>query len=314
MSHKDKTEVLVNVVNERRDDKASGDDLARDANYSRFHFIRVFQEQTGETPSECRRRLLLERAAHQLLHTRRPVTNIAFAASFDSLEGFSRAFRKAFGLSPSMYRRVEPLCWFLPAPNSIHFNPIIGAAVKLKPAPEAKERAPMDLTDRLIDHDMWLTKRILEKAATLTDAQLDAPMSRPEQPVCFEEPEKTLRDVLNKIVFTKEVWLCGVYGREFPDASDTSAAGLLKRYTGAFADFGQLVKKVRDDDLWDTNFVDVGCEPPETFTYGGMIAHVLTFSTYRLMVALREMQRLGVTDLGYGDPLTWEMGSTPATC
>ncbi len=54
-------------------------------------------------------------------------------------------------------------------------------------------------------------------------------MSRPEHPVAFEEPEKTLRDVLNKIVFTKEVWLFGVHGREFPDVSDTSAAGLLKR-------------------------------------------------------------------------------------
>jgi hypothetical protein len=55
----------------------------------------------------------------------------------------------------------------------------------------------------------------------------------------------------------------------------------------------------------------MGCEPPETFTYGGMIAHVLTFSTFRLMVALREMQQLGITDLGYGDPITWEMGQSP---
>ncbi len=157
MTREDKTEALVDLVNERLDDKASGDALARDANYSRFHFIRVFQEQTGETPSECRRRLLLERAAHQLLHTRRPITDIAFGASFDSLEGFSRAFRKAYGTSPSMYRRVEPLSWFLPVPNSIHYNPIIGAAMKLKPAPEAKERQPMDLTDRLIGHDAWLT-------------------------------------------------------------------------------------------------------------------------------------------------------------
>lgn len=307
MTQGEKRDRLVEVVNHSLDAPTDGAALAADASYSQFHFIRLFREQTGETPSECRRRLLLERAAHQTIHTSRPITGIALDAGFDSLEGFSRAFRKAYGTSPSLYRRVAPLSWFLPAPNTIHYNPIIGAAMKLKPAPNRKERAPMDLTDRLIGHDMWLTKRILEKAQTLTDAQLDAPMSRPEQPVCFEEPEKTLRDVLIKLVFMKEVWLYGVNGRALPDQTDTSIGNLRKRCDAAFGEFETLVKRVRDDNLWDTRFVDIGCEPPETFTYGGVIAHVWTFSTFRLTVALREMQRLGVTDLGYGDPIAWEM-------
>ena len=38
----------------------------------------------------------------------------------------------------------------------------------------------MDLTDRLIDHDAWLTRRILEKAASLTEAHLAAPLPVPE--------------------------------------------------------------------------------------------------------------------------------------
>ena len=60
----------------------------------------------------------------------------------------------------------------------------------------------MDLTDRLTGHDTWLTKRILDKATTLSDPQLDAPLPVAENPVAFEEPEKTLRELLNRIVFT----------------------------------------------------------------------------------------------------------------
>ena len=308
MTREDKTNALVELVNEHLDDNADGATLAASANYSHFHFLRLFQQQTGETPGDCRRRLLLERAAHQLRHTLRPVTDIAFDARFDSLEGFSRAFRKAFGVSPSRYRRLEPLTWFLPAPNSIHYNPIVGAAMRLQPVPAAntKESYPMDLTDRLMSHDAWLTRRILERAASLSDAQLDAPMSVAENPLPFESPETTLRELLNRIVFSKEVWLSGIHGRQLPNPPDTSATGLLKRCDAAFNEFDALVKKVRDENLWDTAFVDLGCDPPETFSYGGMIAHVITFAAYRRIVALRELQRIGVLDLGFGDPLVWE--------
>lgn len=34
---------------------------------------------------------------------------------------------------------------------------------------QEKQGGAMDLTDRLIGHDIWFTRRLLEKAATLTD-------------------------------------------------------------------------------------------------------------------------------------------------
>jgi len=300
----------MDVVNRSLDRPADGAALASDAAYSRFHFLRLFQDSLGEAPGECRRRLLLERAAHQLTHTRRPVTDIGFDADFQTLEGFSRAFRQAFGVSPSHYRRLESLTWFLPAPNSVHYNPIVDAAMQLKPVPATQEKQNMDLTDRLIGHDAWLTRRILEQAATLNDAQLDAPLPAPENPVTFEEPETTLRQLLDRIVHGKEVWLCGIHGRAMPDAPDTSPAGLIKRFDAAFIEFDALVQKVRHENLWDTHFVDLVCDPPETFSYGSMITHVITFSAYRRCVALRELQRLGVSDLGFGDPIEWETRDT----
>jgi len=298
------TDLLANAVSANLDEPLTGDALADSAHYSRFYFQRLFRDRTGETPGDCRRRLLLERAGYQLRHSGVAVTTIALDANYDSLEGFSRAFRRAYGVSPSHYRRLEPLSWFLPAPNDIHYDPVVGAAVRL--AQEQPEGGAMNLTDRLIDHDLWLTRRLLEKATTLTAAQLDAPLAKPEHPVPFDGVEQTLRDVLTRIVFTKEVWVAAVLGRKLTEAQDHSAAALLRRMEAAFGEFRALVQRVQTEKLWDAEFVDLLCEPPERFTYGGMIAHVLTFAAYRRTVALQAMARLGITDLGYGDPIEWE--------
>jgi AraC family transcriptional regulator len=88
------------------------DVLARAACLSPFHFHRVFRGMVGETPLELSRRLRLERAAWMLGRSDRPVTEIAFAAGYDTHEAFSRAFRGCYSTSPSgyrarRYRRVE---------------------------------------------------------------------------------------------------------------------------------------------------------------------------------------------------------------
>ena len=56
---------------------------------------------------------------------------------------------------------------------------------------------------------------------------------------------------------------------------------MLQRLDTAFGEFIALTRKVEEQNLWQTSFLDMVCEPPETFTYGGMIAHVITFSAYR---------------------------------
>jgi AraC-like DNA-binding protein len=300
---------LAHLVGGNLDEPTDGAALADAANYSRFYFQRLFRERTGETPGDCRRRLLLERAAYQLRHTKRPITELALEANFDSLEGFSRAFRRGYGLSPSHYRRLEPFSWLLAAPNDIHYDPVIGAAVRL--AQPRTEGGKMDLTDRLIDHDLWLTRRLLDAAGTLTAAQVDAPLPQPEHPITFERPEKTLRDVLARMVFTKEVWVSAVQGRPGVDVSDESIPKLRQRMEAAYGEFKAIVQRVREEQLWDAEFIDMLCEPPETFTYGGMIAHVVTFSAYRRSAAIRALASYGVTGLSYGDPIEWEMSLKP---
>jgi AraC family transcriptional regulator len=47
------------------------------------------------------------------------------------------------------------------------------------------------------------------------------------------------------------------------------------------------------------------CDPVEVYTYGGMIAHVLTFAAHRRTLVAGALIDAGVTDLGPGDPMRW---------
>jgi len=106
--------------------------LARAAALSPFHFHRVFRGMVGETPLEMHRRLRLERAAWQLLQGDAAITTLAFDAGYETHEAFTRAFRQAYGTSPSVFRQAaaggpapgcaRPQQTELAAPSGIHFS------------------------------------------------------------------------------------------------------------------------------------------------------------------------------------------------
>lgn len=79
--------------------------LAKDAGMSAFHFHRVFRGMVGETVVELGRRLRLERAAWSLARSTEAITQIAFAAGYETHEAFTRAFRARYAASPTEFRQ-----------------------------------------------------------------------------------------------------------------------------------------------------------------------------------------------------------------
>jgi AraC family transcriptional regulator len=51
--------------------------------------------------------------------------------------------------------------------------------------------------------------------------------------------------------------------------------------------------------------VHAQCSPPQVYTYGGLIAHVLTFAAHRRTVVIGALADAGVDDLNFGDPRDW---------
>ncbi len=78
-------------------------DVARAAGYSPFYAARIFKAQTRLTPFEYIRAERLSGAAHALRGGEGRVLDVALDFVFDSHEGFTRAFTKAFGISPKRF-------------------------------------------------------------------------------------------------------------------------------------------------------------------------------------------------------------------
>jgi AraC-like DNA-binding protein/uncharacterized damage-inducible protein DinB len=301
----DTADRLSAIVANSLDTQSKTQDLARQAYQSRTKFHRLFRTVIEETPAAMRRRLLLERAAYQLIHTGTSVTDIALDANYGSLEAFTRAFRKAFRTSPSLYRRMREPHFHLPTSNKIHF---------LAPGSPTKG-GDMDLFDRFAGNDSWHTRRLLEYASTLTEEQLDRPLPTVVELLPWRESNKTLRQLLENIIFTKEVWTAALSGAEMDvngaSKVKSSPQAMLERLKKTDAELHRILSDVRNRSAWDDTFVDALCEPAETFTFGGVFAHIMTFNAHRRLMALDALRQLGVQTQGFGDPMEYEESVAP---
>ncbi len=81
-------------------------DLALAANFSTFHFQRIYKAIQGESPYDTILRRRLEKAVFFLKHyPRKKVSEIAYDCGFTSIENFSRQFKIRFGFAPSTLRK-----------------------------------------------------------------------------------------------------------------------------------------------------------------------------------------------------------------
>jgi AraC-like DNA-binding protein/uncharacterized damage-inducible protein DinB len=295
----DEVQRLRDAVIESLDEERDSRGLARHAYRSRTQFYRVFRAMIEETPVAMRRRLLLERAAWQLSRTQLPVTDISLNASYGSLEAFTRAFRKAFGVSPSLYRRMGATSTYLHTTNGIHHY---------SGKDDTKGVAQgMDLFDIFSGQESWHTRRLLDLAKTLNDEQLDCPLNNQAQVFPWDGPDQSLRQLLDRMVLTKEVWAAALTGSSMPlmdeaPQENRTAPAMLARMEKADAAFHGVLTDVRNRRAWEDTFVDALCEPPETFTFGGMFAHVIIFNAHRRMIAIDALRRMGVKVEGFGCP------------
>jgi transcriptional regulator GlxA family with amidase domain len=87
------------------DEDLSVDALAERASCSRRHFSRRFKEVFGSTPAHFIEELRLTEARHHLSLPRNSLKTVAALVGFKSVDSFSRAFERRFGVRPNNYRR-----------------------------------------------------------------------------------------------------------------------------------------------------------------------------------------------------------------
>jgi AraC family transcriptional regulator len=131
----------------------------------------------------------------------------------------------------------------------------------------------------------------------------------------WRESNKTLRQLLENIIFTKEVWTAALAGANMdmngPPNSQRSPQAMLQRLEKTDAELHRIFSDIRSRSAWDDTFVDALCEPAETFTFGGVFAHIMTFNAHRRLMALDALRHLGVQTEGFGDPMEYEESVAP---
>ncbi|WP_330179810.1 helix-turn-helix domain-containing protein [Nocardia sp. NBC_01503] len=276
--------------------------MAADAYSSPFHFSRQFAHGTGESPVALRRRVLLERAGWQLSRGE-SVTEVAFAAGYESVEGFSRAYSRAYGHPPSGTGSERAARW-LPTVNGVHFHPPMSLWVQR----EAKGRPDMDPTAVMLHHDVDDIRELLERAAGLTDEGYRRVRAPGFSVLDWDGVEESIAGVLANLVWTREVWLAAIDGADTPEKPGDDASALRERFEELVPRWLGAVRDIDARGAWSDTLIDALCEPPESFVLGSVIAHVLTYSAHRRLLVrawLRAEKPDDAAEIGHGDPIMW---------
>lgn len=275
----------------------SSEQLAAEAHLSRYHFGRVITALAGESPTRFRTRVLLERAAYRIIVTDAPLIDVALDAGFSSHEAFTRAFRREFGSPPSTWRQ-RPASFRISSPNDVHFRPPGGLRL-----PGRHKMSGVDLVVEMVEHHVWLVGQLVERAATLTDDQLDEPLAGPIDGIDGE----TLRWSLSRLIGQMAMWNAAMEDGEYDFAVEhaESVTSMRRRLATTGPAFVGQVTAVAQEGRFDETFVEAFSPEPVVMTYGAMVAHVLTFAAHHRLLAAGRLRELGITDLGFGDPKAW---------
>ena len=96
---------VIDYIEVHLDENLSLETLAQVANFSRFHFHRIFTFMIGETLSQYIQRLRIQRAANQLVYNaKKSITEIALDCGFSSSAAFARVFKETFNMTASEWR------------------------------------------------------------------------------------------------------------------------------------------------------------------------------------------------------------------
>lgn len=106
--YKSRINKATDYIEANLDKQFTLEEIAGVANFSKYHFHRIFYSIIGETPFQFITRIRLEKAA-MLMHANlnETVTEIALKCGFTDISIFSRNFKSYFNVSATQYRKAK---------------------------------------------------------------------------------------------------------------------------------------------------------------------------------------------------------------
>lgn len=212
---------MQNYISEHIAEEITLADLASAASFSPWYAHRLFRELTGVSPADYIRKLRLTEAAKRLKGEKCRITDIAMELGFESVDGFTRAFAREFGMTPREYKlRPVPISLFIPygvkfkelMKENISMENVRNVFIQLIRKPERKVIIKRGVkADGYWDYcmevgcDIWGTLLSMDSLCG--------------EPVCLWLPEKYIAPNTSKYVQGVEV--TADYSGAVPDGFDT---------------------------------------------------------------------------------------------
>lgn len=204
-------------------------ELAAAEQVSPFHLSRAFSLIVGKSVIAYARARRLSEAARRLHEGSESVLNVALDAGYESPEGFSRAFRDFFGVSPSLAREALP--------NSLQ-EPII-----------MRSHTEKLLSAKIADAE---SRTIIGRAARFT------PEERPKVPAFWD---KTIEELGHRMIGRETFGVSYNFDDDtfeylvgFEDDGDGEGLDRIKISSGRYAVFEHVGHISEIPDTWESIF------------------------------------------------------------
>ena len=99
---------MIEFIQTHIDAPLTVEDISAAANISRSECFRCFSLFGQTTPMGYTNRYRLQCAAQKLAHSNERISDICFSCGFSSISYFGKSFHKAYGVTPSAYRKHPP--------------------------------------------------------------------------------------------------------------------------------------------------------------------------------------------------------------
>jgi len=100
---------VLDYLDEHYPEQLTLEGLAEVANFSPYHFHRIFKSIVGESLYKYIQRIRVEKAAKKLKYSNKSITDIAFECGFGHSASFSRTFKEHFSMSATVWRKSGSL-------------------------------------------------------------------------------------------------------------------------------------------------------------------------------------------------------------
>lgn len=106
--YRERIQAALEFIDAHLHEKFTASDVAQAASFSEYHFHRLFRAYTSESIHQYVSSRRLEQAAQMLLAdpTIR-LLDLAIEVGFETHSAFSRAFKQAYGISPTQFKKLE---------------------------------------------------------------------------------------------------------------------------------------------------------------------------------------------------------------